>query len=221
MGYDVNSYGYYNDSGAVFNNGSTIDTYAPFGNINDNISFALDVANAKFWVRVNGGNWNNSGLANPATNTGGLAFSLTTPIYPAFIFRSGNGAFSTTANFISSSWLYSAPAGFSALPVPVAGVVQNYLFPGAVQPQKTAPAVLSYTKAFPGIAFLQHKFGQTTTVQSYVYPGAVQPTAMPPAIILTPALYSDPDTFFAPALSFLQFLTPSLYSDPDSFSLRL
>lgn len=61
--------------------------------------------------------------------------------------------------------------------------VQSYLYPGAVQPLQTGPAVLSYTNAFPGVPFPQHLSGQTTTVQSYLYPGAVQPkgaVSLPP-----------------------------------------
>ena len=57
--------------------------------------------------------------------------------------------------------------------------VQDYLWPGAVQPLQTGPAVLSYTNAFLGIAFPQHLSGQTNAVQGYVYPGAFQPLQPP------------------------------------------
>jgi hypothetical protein len=59
--------------------------------------------------------------------------------------------------------------------------VQNYLYPGAVQPKSTTPTVLSYTNAFPDGTFPQHGSGQTTTVQNYIYPGAVQPQWHAPA----------------------------------------
>lgn len=45
------------------------------------------------------------------------------------------------------------------------------------------PTVLSYTNAFPGGAFPQHKASQTTTVQSYLYPGAVQPLVTNPTVL--------------------------------------
>lgn len=52
--------------------------------------------------------------------------------------------------------------------------VQNYIFPGALQPQQTGPLVLSWTNAFLGIPAPQHKSSQTS-VQSFLYPGALQP----------------------------------------------
>lgn len=65
--------------------------------------------------------------------------------------------------------------------------VQNYRWPGAVQPKQTGPAVLSWANAFPGLPFPQHLAGQTNTVQSYLYPGAVQPlqpasSSLPPGM---------------------------------------
>lgn len=53
--------------------------------------------------------------------------------------------------------------------------VQNYVYPGAVQPNSTTPTVLTTSEALPAGAFPQHGSGQTTTVRSYIFPGAVQP----------------------------------------------
>jgi hypothetical protein len=65
--------------------------------------------------------------------------------------------------------------------------VQNFRYPGAVQPLSTKPGVLSYTNAFPGIPFPNHLAGQSTP-QSFVFPGAVQPQFV---ILLTgPVSYS-------------------------------
>jgi hypothetical protein len=36
------------------------------------LGIAVDATSKLFWIRVNGGNWNNSGTANPATSTGRL-----------------------------------------------------------------------------------------------------------------------------------------------------
>ena len=59
--------------------------------------------------------------------------------------------------------------------------------------------VLSYTNAFPGIAYPQHLTSQTTTVQSYIYPGAVQPKSTRPTVLsYTGAL---------PGIAFPQHLT--------------
>lgn len=54
---------------------------------------------------------------------------------------------------------------------------QSFAYPGAVWPQPInppVPSVLSYTNAFPNLAFPQHLSGQSA-VQSFLYPGAVQP----------------------------------------------
>jgi hypothetical protein len=67
---------------------------------------------------------------------------------------------------------------FPGIPAPqhLAGQssAQSYLFPGAVQPQVSGPAVLTPANAFPGIAFAQHLAGQSS-VRSFLFPGALQP----------------------------------------------
>lgn len=40
------------------------------------LCFAVDLDNARLWCRVNGGNWNNSGTADPAAGTGALPLHL-------------------------------------------------------------------------------------------------------------------------------------------------
>jgi hypothetical protein len=50
------------------------------------VELAVDIPNKLLWLRKNGGNWNNSGAANPATGAGGLSISslVGTTINPAF-----------------------------------------------------------------------------------------------------------------------------------------
>jgi hypothetical protein len=106
-------------------------------------------------------------------------------------------------------------AGPPSLDVYSLSIVQNYVYPGALQPQRIGPAVLSWTNAFPGIAAPQHKSGQTT-VQSYLYPGALQPLQTVQTI--TPSLYATRH-FFRPAVAGNGTdLAPSLYTDPIHFS---
>jgi hypothetical protein len=52
--------------------------------------------------------------------------------------------------------------------------VQSFLFPGAVQPSVTGPAVLAAANAFLGIAAPQHLAGQSS-VRSFLFPGALEP----------------------------------------------
>ncbi len=62
-------------SGAVWVNGSSPGGVGSAFAQNDVICCAIDLVNSKVWFRKNGGNWNNSGTDNPATNTGGFSLS--------------------------------------------------------------------------------------------------------------------------------------------------
>ncbi len=126
-GSDLDSVGYFAPGGLFINGdvvGVPVATWAPF-TADSNVGIAIDVANSKIWGRVNGGNWNNSPTANPATNTGGVdissltahvnsIFNGLTPVV-TFLFTGGGKA---TGQFASSSWTYSAPSGFAQLSVP-------------------------------------------------------------------------------------------------------
>jgi hypothetical protein len=61
-------------NGDVHSNFVSIGTIATFGN-SDVLDMLFDLTAKKFWGRLNGGNWNNSGTANPATGTGGLVYN--------------------------------------------------------------------------------------------------------------------------------------------------
>ncbi len=92
----------------------------------DVISVAFDWTNLKVYFRKNGGNWNNNGSANPATNTGGLTYTNTSIIgavtytgsamVPCATF--GNTGTSGSNNFTlnagASAFTYSVPSGFDA-----------------------------------------------------------------------------------------------------------
>ncbi len=56
---------------------------------------------------------------------------------------------------------------------------QNYLYPGAVQPDSTGPIVLDSSNAFPGIPFPNHLSGQSMP-QNYLFPGSLQPVVPGP-----------------------------------------
>lgn len=81
------------------------------GNI---IGMALDIGAKKIWWRVNGGNWNNSATADPATNTEGLNIGDvidTNSTIKAYV----EGEVNTdvwTANFGGSAYGAAAPSGF-------------------------------------------------------------------------------------------------------------
>lgn len=78
------------------------------------LGFALDFTHSKVWFyNPNAGNWNNSGTANPATNTGGLALGPTGPLTPAYApHDTGEQA---TINGGTAAFVNPIPSGFTPL----------------------------------------------------------------------------------------------------------
>ena len=64
----------YLPSGAVQVNGVTLQTISAYA-AGNRIDMAINPLNRLVWFRVSGGNWNNSGTADPATDTGGIDYS--------------------------------------------------------------------------------------------------------------------------------------------------
>ena len=82
MNYQGNPYGGYpgNDTnsigisclGEIYYNGSITDTGLPtWGNTGDIVDMAFDGVNQSWWIRVNGGYWNNDQYADPENNVNG------------------------------------------------------------------------------------------------------------------------------------------------------
>jgi hypothetical protein len=76
------------------------------------IGVALDITNGKIWLKdlTNNGQWNDSATDDPGTTTGGVTTTVTGPYFPAV---STNNLSTMTANFGASSFVGSAPSGFS------------------------------------------------------------------------------------------------------------
>jgi len=102
--------------GGVVNGGNfSYGTWATWttGNV---LCWAIDLTHHMMWGRVNNGNWNNSGTANPATNAGGLAIPAgvyASPLVPGLQFAQSGDTFA--AHFSSGSWTYTAPSGFGSM----------------------------------------------------------------------------------------------------------
>src|SRR4051812_44794394 len=71
LGSDNDSVGWSGGSGDVTLQAVTLSTVATWAQ-GDTLCFAYDIDAQLIWFRVNGGNWNNSGAANPATGAGGI-----------------------------------------------------------------------------------------------------------------------------------------------------
>jgi hypothetical protein len=96
------------------NNGSSGKTLGAIlsGNV---LSFAIDLVARRAWIRKSGGPWNGDALANPATNTGGVAVGAGA-FAPAFAFGGGGQQINDawTGNFGQSPFAYLVPTGFGA-----------------------------------------------------------------------------------------------------------
>ena len=81
---------------------------------------AVDLDARLIWFRTNGGNWNNSGTADPATGTGGIDLNrayqrISAPIklYPAANANNNSGD-TATVNLGTSAFAQAMPSGFVA-----------------------------------------------------------------------------------------------------------
>lgn len=117
-GYDTHAFGTDGQAAAVeFGNFGTF-----IGNIkgsafavNDVICFAIDGPNALGWIRVNNGNWNNSGTANPATGTGGIALTTLASDYRISTLAGSPGTgIKAVINTGQATFGYTPPSGFTA-----------------------------------------------------------------------------------------------------------
>ncbi|RPJ64685.1 MAG: hypothetical protein EHM23_00050 [Acidobacteria bacterium] len=143
--------------------GSVYDytTGAPLGTlaacpVGSTVGMAVDLDNRRVWFRVitggTAGNWNNSGTANPATNTGGLTINalmngVTFFPYVNHARSSATTSHVTTANFGATTYAASAPSGFSnwgggGAVGTTKNIVTDY---GAVGDAQWAQATLSIT----------------------------------------------------------------------------
>lgn len=99
------------------NTGISISSFSGFAS-GDVMCVAADLDNERIWFRRNGGQWNGSGTANPATNTGGLDISAVfaaTPAFPEVSFISST-AVQAVANFGATAFAFTKPSGFTGWP---------------------------------------------------------------------------------------------------------
>jgi hypothetical protein len=79
-GNDTNSIGF-SDDGNYYFNGNVVQSGLPTWTNGDTIDIAISHGQY-WWIRVNGGNWNNNPSANPTTLSNGLTMNGLTNFYP-------------------------------------------------------------------------------------------------------------------------------------------
>jgi hypothetical protein len=78
----------------------------------DVLCTAVDLDNDRIWFRVNGGDWNNSPAADPATNTGGIDISAI-PAGDRYVWVDAEEPGDTvTFNFGRTAYAHTPPTGF-------------------------------------------------------------------------------------------------------------
>lgn len=117
-------------SGPVWRNGTSSGvSLGAITAINTVIGIAVDLTNQRAWLRVNGGNWNGSGTADPTTNVGGIDISSVFSATAAFAATGPDASTGkqVTTNFGATTFAFAAPSGFvggpgaSAPSMPTAG----------------------------------------------------------------------------------------------------
>lgn len=82
----------------------------------DRLSFAVDMDLQLIWFRTNAGNWNNSGGADPATGTGGIALSHVFNGASTALVWPGGSMGNTNAHdmfLLTADFTQSVPSGFT------------------------------------------------------------------------------------------------------------
>lgn len=98
-----------NGGGIFFNGGCDSGDTFTTGNVVQ-VAVTISGGSGKFWAKVGSGNWNANASDNPATNTGGCAFTMSGAIYPLGTSTTTGQGF--TANFGASAYAFTPPSGF-------------------------------------------------------------------------------------------------------------
>lgn len=106
--------------------GGSLKAYAPSGGYtvtsiqtwttSNDLCFAVNMDAGLIWFRTNGGNWNNSATANPATNTEGIALAHALNGASSGLIWPGGNMGNTSAHvmhLLSGDFARSVPSGYS------------------------------------------------------------------------------------------------------------
>lgn len=112
MGTGSNNIGTVNNAASVNFNSTSLGSFAPSGPGNgDTIGMAVDLGGGLGWWRINSGNWNNNGAADPATGTGGYSLGVTGPF---FLFCDIEASTINGTLKPGPTYSFAAPSGFGS-----------------------------------------------------------------------------------------------------------
>jgi hypothetical protein len=117
IGFDVHGIGLLNTGDLLFDNNIIQSGLPTWNNPNDIIDIAINKSMNTIWFRVNGGYWNNSVSADPATNSGGIYdsyfLSNKPTVYPAITIEGSQNGGPSEYQLVMSP--YGIPNGFSII----------------------------------------------------------------------------------------------------------
>jgi hypothetical protein len=130
IGGDINSVGVDPVGGSIRFNASNIGTTGPgYGSsVGCAVCIAIDTVAKLFWARINGGSWNASTTADPATGTGGLSLAAlgAGPYFP--IFSAATNTAACIGRFGAADMAFATPAGFSVFDANVQAFIASPKF---------------------------------------------------------------------------------------------
>jgi hypothetical protein len=124
LGADANSIGYIPSGVVRDNTGTLIATIQAYVQ-GDRVDCAVDPGSRLIWFRTNGGNWNNSGTANPATGAGGIDFSGWLNLGTLYAAFSASATGTVWTSKFSTPFTGAAPAGYSSLDLVLYTLARN------------------------------------------------------------------------------------------------
>jgi hypothetical protein len=136
-------------TGDVIANGFTVATLGAV-TIGSVLDFEVDLVNQTMWARLNGGNWNASGTANPATNIGGFSISFfgTAAVFAWASF--GDTLAVQVANFGAAPFTYAISSGFTPWNGAASGATGSTGPAGAGSTGPTGPTGAQGSAGTPG-----------------------------------------------------------------------
>lgn len=129
-------------NGGVWFNGLQVAVSVP-GSVGSVVDWAIDTYLMRAWVRVNGGLWNGSAAASPASGVGGIDIStINRPVYPVCSMQGPPGQ--ATATF-AEPFQFPMPSGFSA----VASAASTWILAGVPSSPAAPDWIFAGTPQFP------------------------------------------------------------------------
>jgi hypothetical protein len=100
--------------GNIFTNNTVSGNLGGAFAAGDVACFAIDLTARKFWIRKNGGLWNNTAGHDPATGANGKTIAATGAFAPAVGFINFTNGNAFTGNFGATAFAQAVPSGFTA-----------------------------------------------------------------------------------------------------------